>query len=205
MIETRFKDTDVGKIPVDWEVKQLADIGSFSKGCGISRADAITGAIPAVRYGELYTIHDFYIKEFGSFISQAIAQSSRRLRKGDILFTASGETKEDIGKSTAFNQDCDAYAGGDLIILTPRDGYNSIFLGLITNSDKSREQKASKGVFVMTSTFTKGAIESVNKATSKIVLIDGKALAKYMIEYNVGVSTKKVYAIKKIDTDYFDE
>lgn len=67
------------------------------------------------------------------------------------------------------------------------------------------EQKASKGVFVTTSTFTKGAIESVNKATSKIVLIDGKALAKYMIEYNVGVSTKKVYAIKKIDTDYFDE
>ena len=67
------------------------------------------------------------------------------------------------------------------------------------------EQKASKGVFVTTSTFTKGAIESVNKATSKIVFIDGKALAKYMIEYNVGVSTKKVYAIKKIDTDYFDE
>lgn len=67
------------------------------------------------------------------------------------------------------------------------------------------EQKASKGVFVTTSTFTKGAFESVNKATSKIVLIDGKALAKYMIEYNVGVSTKKVYAIKKIDTDYFEE
>jgi restriction system protein len=67
------------------------------------------------------------------------------------------------------------------------------------------EQKASKGVFVTTSAFTKGAIESVNKATSKIVLIDGKTLAKYMIEYNVGVSTKKVYAIKKIDTDYFEE
>ena len=30
-------------------------------------------------------------------------------------------------------------------------------------------------------------------------------LDKYMIEYNVGVSTKKVYAIKKIDTDYFEE
>ena len=67
------------------------------------------------------------------------------------------------------------------------------------------EQKASKGVFVTTSTFTKGAIESVYKATSKIVLIDGKALAKYMIDYNVGVSTKRIYAIKNIDTDYFDE
>lgn len=67
------------------------------------------------------------------------------------------------------------------------------------------EQKASKGVFVTTSSFSKGAIESAGNATSKIVLIDGKTLAKYMIKYNVGVSTKKVYAVKKIDTDYFDE
>jgi len=67
------------------------------------------------------------------------------------------------------------------------------------------EQKASKGVFVTTSTFTQGAKESVNKASSKIVLIDGMALAKYMIEFNVGVSTKKTYIVKRIDTDYFEE
>ena len=67
------------------------------------------------------------------------------------------------------------------------------------------EQKASKGVFVTTSTFTQGARESVSKATSKIVLIDGIALAKYMIEFNVGVSTRKIYEVKRIDTDYFEE
>jgi HJR/Mrr/RecB family endonuclease len=67
------------------------------------------------------------------------------------------------------------------------------------------EQKASKGVFVTTSTFTQGARESVSKATSKIVLIDGIALAKYMIEFNVGVSTRKTYEVKRIDTDYFEE
>lgn len=67
------------------------------------------------------------------------------------------------------------------------------------------EQKASKGVFVTTSTFTQGAKESVTKATSKIVLIDGIALAKYMIEFNVGVSTRKTYEVKRIDTDYFEE
>ena len=43
------------------------------------------------------------------------------------------------------------------------------------------------------------------KQRVRLFLIDGKALAKYMIEYNVGVSTKKVYAIKKIDADYFEE
>ena len=67
------------------------------------------------------------------------------------------------------------------------------------------EQKASKGVFITTSKFTNGARESAYKASKKIVLIDGKELADYMIEYNVGVSEKKVYEVKKLDSDYFDE
>lgn len=67
------------------------------------------------------------------------------------------------------------------------------------------EQKATKGVFITTSKFTTGAIETVNKASKKIVLIDGKKLADYMIEYNVGVSEKKVYEVKKLDSDYFEE
>lgn len=67
------------------------------------------------------------------------------------------------------------------------------------------EQKASKGVFITTSKFTSGAKEMAEKASKKIVLIDGKTLADYMIEYNVGVSEKKVYEVKKLDTDYFEE
>ena len=67
------------------------------------------------------------------------------------------------------------------------------------------EQKATKGVFITTSKFTAGAMETANKASKKIVLIDGKGLADYMIEYNVGVSEKKVYEVKKLDSDYFEE
>lgn len=67
------------------------------------------------------------------------------------------------------------------------------------------EQKASKGVFITTSKFTAGAEETAEKASKKIVLIDGKTLADYMIEYNVGVSEKKVYEVKKLDSDYFEE
>ncbi len=67
------------------------------------------------------------------------------------------------------------------------------------------EKKATKGVFITTSKFTAGAIDSANKATKKIVLIDGDSLANYMIEYNVGVSKKKIYYVKKLDSDYFEE
>ena len=67
------------------------------------------------------------------------------------------------------------------------------------------EQKATKGVFITTSKFTSGAVETANKASKKIVLIDGKSLADYMIEYNVGVSEKRIYEVKKLDSDYFEE
>lgn len=67
------------------------------------------------------------------------------------------------------------------------------------------EQKATKGVFITTSTYSKEAKLYVQNLNKKIVLIDGQELARYMIEYNVGVSTKQVYEVKRIDSDYFEE
>ena len=67
------------------------------------------------------------------------------------------------------------------------------------------EQKATKGVFITTSTYSKEARQYVEKLNKKIVLIDGQELARYMIEYNVGVSIRQVYEIKRIDSDYFEE
>ncbi len=67
------------------------------------------------------------------------------------------------------------------------------------------EQNATKGVFITTSKFSSGAKDTASRASKKIVLIDGKSLADYMIEYNVGVSEKKTYEIKKLDSDYFEE
>ena len=64
---------------------------------------------------------------------------------------------------------------------------------------------ASKGVFITTSTFTEEAKKCVKDVQSKIVLIDGEQLCQYMIEYNLGVSSRQVYEIKQIDSDYFEE
>ena len=66
-------------------------------------------------------------------------------------------------------------------------------------------QNATKGVFITTSNYSKEARQYVSALHQKIVLIDGQELARYMIEYNVGVSIKKTYEVKRIDTDYFEE
>ena len=67
------------------------------------------------------------------------------------------------------------------------------------------EQRATKGVFITTSDYSKEARNYVEKLSKKIVLINGQELTRFMIEFNVGVSTKKTYDVKRIDSDYFEE
>ncbi len=66
-------------------------------------------------------------------------------------------------------------------------------------------QRANKGVFITTSSFTREAEDYVSKIDSKVVLIDGAYLAELMIDYDVGVSRGASYEIKRIDSDYFSE
>ena len=62
----------------------------------------------------------------------------------------------------------------------------------------------SKGVFVTTASFTQAARDYVAKSPKRIKLIDGKELARLMVQYDIGVRRKEPpYEIKRIDEDYF--
>jgi len=61
-----------------------------------------------------------------------------------------------------------------------------------------------KGVFVTTSDFDKGAIQKAHDAHHTIILIDGNKLVDLMHQYNVGVQIKATYEVKIIDDDFFD-
>lgn len=63
--------------------------------------------------------------------------------------------------------------------------------------------KASKGVFITTSSFSREAILTAERLTKKIVLIDGQRLTELMINYDVGVSTAENFKVKRIDEDFF--
>lgn len=66
-------------------------------------------------------------------------------------------------------------------------------------------QKANKGVFITTSSFTKEALGFVANIQQKVILIDGDRLAQLMIDNDIGVSKIASYDIKKIDSDYFTD
>lgn len=66
-------------------------------------------------------------------------------------------------------------------------------------------KRARKGVFITTGTFSEDARNYVKNIDPRVILMDGKSLANYMIDFNLGISRNVTYEIKKIDFDYFIE
>jgi len=62
----------------------------------------------------------------------------------------------------------------------------------------------SKGVFVTTSSFDKGAIQKAHDAHHTIILLDGNKLVDLMHQFNVGVQIKATYEVKIVDDDFFE-
>lgn len=62
-----------------------------------------------------------------------------------------------------------------------------------------------KGVFITTSSFTQEAKDYLPKTDVRVVLVDGEQLAELMIDFDLGVTTRKTMALKGIDSDYFSE
>ncbi|EOD54804.1 Mrr restriction system protein [Aeromonas molluscorum 848] len=125
-----------------------------------------------------------------------------------------GGSGQEAGQTTRSSSD----GGIDGIIKEDKLGLDSIYLQAKRYTDRTvgspevqsfagalDRYKARKGVFITTSGFSREAQEYVGEIEKRIVLIDGTRLTALMIEHNVGVSTRQVFAIKALDSDYFLE
>ncbi len=140
----RFKDSPLGRIPVEWEVEYIDKYGSFFKGLTISKSNLSMNGVDCILYGEIYTRYDFYTEILYSKVPEEIVKDRSPILYGDILFTGSGETHEEIGKCITYIGRNRAYAGGDIIIFRTKS-FEPIYLSFLLNSYKIQRQKALLG------------------------------------------------------------
>ena len=108
---TKFKKTEIGEIPEEWEVKKIIDIATTTSGGTPSRAKKEyyeNGIYPWVKTGELY---NKYISETEEYITEdALKKSSAKLvQEGAVIIAMYGATigKLSIAKrSVTTNQAC---------------------------------------------------------------------------------------------------
>ena len=139
------------KIPRHWDEVQLGRIGRFHKGSGGTKDDEVTTGLPCVRYGDIYTTHNYFITQTRSFIAPEKVAGYAKILRGDILFPTSGETIEEIGKSAVNLMDSPIFCGGDLIIFRPTIPVDPKFAGYALDCPYSQDQKSrmGRGVSIM--------------------------------------------------------
>ena len=124
-----------------------------------------------------------------------------------------GGSRSDAGQSIGQSGD----EGIDGIIKEDRLGLDVIYLqakrweGTVGRPEVQKfvgalhGKRARKGVFITTGKFSEEALDYVKSIDPKVILRDGKSLANYMIDFNLGTSKNITYEIKRIDSDYFTE
>lgn len=136
---------ELGDIPSHWRVPQLGQIGRLFKGSGGTKEDEATEGVACVRYGDLYTQHKGFITHTKTFIPEERANDYTEIRRGDILFAASGETIDEIGKSAVNLLDGPARCGGDIIVWRPAVECDAWFMGYAMASRPAVLQKSRSG------------------------------------------------------------
>ena len=140
-----YQKTAFGIFPCDWETnKTLGDLGQFSKGKGIPGNKLTSDGVPCVGYGDIYMKYNYHFENAQSFVDEQTAAESQKIGKGTLLFTATGETAEEIGKCVCYNGEKDIYAGGDIITFVPYV-LNSLFIAYQQYQSYALRQKASFG------------------------------------------------------------
>lgn len=125
------------------EYKKLGDIATdVFRGAGITRDQVTEEGTPCVRYGEIYTTYGIYFDTCVSHTDESTIQSKKYFEHGDILFAITGESVEDIAKSTAYVGYEKCLAGGDIVVLKHKQ--NPKYLSYVLSTTSAQAQK-SKG------------------------------------------------------------
>ena len=101
-----------------WVTKRLGDLGEIVRGKGIRRSETVPKGNPCLRYGEIYTNFNYVLDEPCSFVPEQIYRECPHIKYGDVVFSLTGENKEEIAKALAYLGEDEVAAGGDLAIWT---------------------------------------------------------------------------------------
>lgn len=124
------------------EYKKLGEIATdIYRGSGIKREQITPTGTPCVRYGEIYTTYGIWFDKCVSHTDATLISSPKYFEYGDILFVITGESVEDIAKSTAYVGQERCLAGGDIVVLKHTQNPKYISYALATAD--ARKQKSS--------------------------------------------------------------
>lgn len=139
--EVRFKDENGEKYP-GWEEKELGEVGAFYNGLrGKTKDDFNNGSSKYISYMNIFsnTLMNFEITDT---VNVAESENQNKVKYGDILFTQSSETPEEVGMTSVWIRTEEPYLNSfsfgfrfnDLINIEP------IYIGYLLRTESIRNK-----------------------------------------------------------------
>ncbi|WP_229055424.1 restriction endonuclease subunit S [Bifidobacterium longum] len=170
--EVRFKADDGSEFP-EWEEKTLGELGTFTKGAALSKADISDDGRPLILYGELYTTYNEVAVHIVRHTEQNVADRFLS-RVGDVLIPTSGETAEEIATATCVMQEGVVLAG-DLYIYRTVDELDGRIASYLLNHSVNKK------------------ISNIAQGKS-VVHIQAKELSKVIMSYPASLEEQRKIA-----------
>lgn len=132
----------LGSLPDHWSLTRLGALGTLVKGRGGSKEDNRESGVPVLRYGDLYSKHGFYVDRATAYVDADTATDYTNLPQGSVVFAASGESADEIGKAAMSRLKAPSVVGGDTVVLHPISAVDARFLVYVLDSHPLRSHKA---------------------------------------------------------------
>lgn len=100
---TQYKNTSLGKIPIDWEVKKIKSVFDIFPTASYSRADlTLVGDILNMHYGDIHTKYHFHIDVQNSVLPTITNDKLKKyelVKEGDLIISDASEDYLGVGKA----------------------------------------------------------------------------------------------------------
>lgn len=195
-LEPGFKLSEAGPIPKDWEAVSLGDHLEFKN--GISKAGHYFGhGSPIVNYMDVFGQPHLSLERLRGKVSVTKDEAKRfSVRKGDVFFTRTSETADDIGMSSvAMTERPNVVFSGFVLRGRPITGdFDSGYFGYTLRSHQARKQIEARATYT-TRALTNGGILSLTNI-AKPPLSEQRAIAGLLGDIDAWIAAAEAEAAK---------
>ena len=158
-----LQNTEIGPIPSDWQLVSVGSLFSFKNGLNKSKEYFGHGR-PIVNYMDVFSKPGIRAADIAGLVDLSRKEIERfGVRKGDVFFTRTSETLEDIGIASVLLEDIkDAVFSGFVLRGRPTShGLTDSFKKYCFSSSVVRHQIVSKGTYTTRALTNGRALSSV--------------------------------------------
>ena len=199
-ISGKYRQTDIGLFPKDWEILTLGEIFKFKNGLNKEKRFFGTGT-PIVNYMDVYKNPGLTSQDlFGRVTLSRQEIKNFEVKKGDVFFTRTSETVEEIGVSSVILDDVvDTVFSGFILRARPyNDKLDNQFKKYCFSSNYIRKEIVAKSTYT-TRALTNGRLLSNVKLAIPSSKAEQTAIATALSDADALIqSLEKLIAKKRL-------